>query len=67
MHLKRLYHTVHKVMCHWINRTCRVLPHFDIHYVVPYGGPKKCIIARIRGFVYKVLVLNSAILLHLYG
>ena len=42
----------------------------DIHYMVPYGGPKKvlsCIIARIIGYVYKVLGINSAISLHLYG
>ena len=28
MHLKRLYQTVNKVMCHWINRTYLVLPHW---------------------------------------
>ena len=43
----------------------------DIHYMVPYRAPKKnvlsCIIARIRGHVYKVLGINSATLLHLYG
>ena len=42
----------------------------DIHYMVPYRAPKNvlsCIIARISGYVYKVLGINSAILLHLYG
>ena len=28
MHLKRVDQTVNKVMCHWINRTCGVLPHW---------------------------------------
>ena len=47
-------------MCHWVNRTCRVFPHY-IHYMVPYRVPKKCIIARIRGYVYKMLGRNSAL------
>ena len=47
MHLKRLYQTVNKVMCHWINRTYPVLPR-DIHYMVPYSVPKKCIILYYR-------------------
>ena len=52
MHLKRLYQTVNKVRCHWINRTCPVFNLFDIHYMVPYRESKNnvlsCIIARIR-------------------
>ena len=56
-------------MCHWINRTCLVLP-IDIHYMDPYRAPEKCIIlyyiARIISNVYKGLGINSAILLHLY-
>ena len=40
MHLKRLHQIVSKVMCHWINRTCRVYP-IDIHCMVPYEAPKK--------------------------
>ena len=39
-------------------------------YKIGATDPKKCIIlfiARICGYVYKVLGINSAILLHLYG
>ena len=43
----------------------------DIHYMVPYTGRLKnvlsCIITQIRGYVYKVLGINSAILLPLYS
>ena len=38
-----------------------------IWFPVPYRAPKKSIITRIRGYVYKSLCINSAILLHLYG
>ena len=48
MHLKRLFQTVNKVMCHWINRICRVLHLIDIHYMVPYRAPKQCIILYYR-------------------
>ena len=45
--------------------------HIDINYIWFHTGILKnvlsCIIARIRGNVYKVLGINSAILLHLYG
>ena len=70
MHLKRLYQTVNKVMCHWINCTCRVLPYWYLFYGYIQGTEKNvlsCIIARIRGYVYKVLGINSPILLHLHG
>ena len=69
MHFKRLYQTVNEVLCHWINPTCSVYLIY-IHYVVPYRAPKNVlsnISALIRGYVYKVLGINSAILLHLYG
>ena len=47
MYLKRLYQTVNKVMCHWINRTCHVLPHWYSLYGSIWG-PKKCIILYYR-------------------
>ena len=57
-------------MCHWINRTCLVLPYWYSLYGYHTGGLKNllsCIIGRIRGYVYEVLGINSTILLHLYG
>ena len=70
MHFKCLYQTVNKEICHWINRTCPVVYLSDIHLWFHTGYLKNllsCIIVRIRGYVYKVLGRNSAILLHLYG
>ena len=77
MHLNRLYQTVNKVMCHWVNRTYLrkisrsryELNHpFDIYHGSILGA-KKCvllyIIARIRGYVYKMFGINSAIIFHL--
>ena len=35
----------------------------DIHYMVPYGAIKNvlsCIVARIRGYVYKKMQSNNA-------
>ena len=49
-------------MCHWNNRTCRVLP-YDIHNGSMNGAKKSVlsyIIAKIRGYVYKMLAINSA-------
>ena len=57
-------------MCHWINRTCHVLPYWYSLYGSIQGAWKNilsCIIARIIIYVYKVLGINSAILLHSYG
>ena len=54
------------MMCHWINLLV-VFYIIDIHYIVPYRAPKNvlsCIIARIRGYVYKVLGINSAIFIN---
>ena len=67
MHLERLYQTENKVMCRWINRTCRVLPYLHSLYGYPVKNVLSCIIAKIRGYVYKVLGMNSASLIHLYG
>ena len=60
MHLKRLYQTVNKVMCHWINRmhlSCFTSLIFIIWF---HTGPLKhvlsCIIARIKGFEHCITV-----------
>ena len=44
-HLKHLYQTVNKVMsltCHWINRTCRILPPWYSLYGSIQGAWKMC-------------------------
>ena len=49
MHLKRLYQTVTKVMCHWINRTCGALPLLILHRCFTHTlCSKKCIIFYYR-------------------
>ena len=70
MHVKGLYHALNKVMCHWINRTCRV-DLIDIHYMVSYRAPKKMyyriLSTEIEAMFTNTLCINCAILLHLYG
>ena len=45
MHLKRLYYTITKLMCHWINRTCAALP-LLVFIMVPYSV-LKCVLSYI--------------------
>ena len=60
MHLKRLCQTVNKVMCHWINRTCRVLPHWYSLYGSIQGAQKN-VLSALQSAGYKFCNLTSFI------
>ena len=57
---------LNKVMCHWINRTSRVSPYWYSSFPYVSRNVLSCIITRIRGYVHKMLSINSAIELHLH-